>query len=278
MLHGTACPPHTEVTSHLFYDESVTYMTDASLALKRDLGERTLLAELAAQADAPVITFTDGPMELWGARPEGAEEASQYQQSLDHYLQVLENLHTLGVITAGYVDKPGADLVVRLLEVALAQPEDLKGLRKFRPLRGVSDIDLYYCRLRPGQRSAVFALQSQSARSYKGPLALHFFYLNVGRPGHSYLVRVEAPGWVVAESVLLDALHAILVDQCRIMGSRPYPYLLQRAHETALVSRQEQEQVTQMIVAELLRRGVPVAGRSHKQANKDLAGRTRHKP
>lgn len=276
MLYGTAAPPQTEVVSHLFYDQAVFSMTEASLALERDLRERTMLAELAGQAEAPVITFTDGPMELWGVRPNGSEEDGQYQQSLRKYLQVLEDLHSRAVITAGYVDRPAADLVVRLLEVALAQPDDLEQLRKFRPLHGVTDIDLYKNRLQSGQRSAIFALHSQSAHNYLGSLALHFFYLNVGGPSRPYLARVEIPAWVADKNASVDALHAVLVDQCRIMGARPYPYLLHRAHETALVSRQEQEQVTQMIVAELLRRGLPFAGRSHKQASKDLTGRTRH--
>ena len=76
---------------------------------------------------------------------------------------------------------------------------------------------------------------------------------------------------------MLNNLHAVLVDQCRIMGTRPYPYLLQRAHETALLSRQEKEQVTQMIILELRQRGIKLEGPSQKQASKDLPGRTSYK-
>ncbi len=70
----------------------------------------------------------------------------------------------------------------------------------------------------------------------------------------------------------------MLVDQCRILGTRPYPYLLHRAHETAVVSLEERDQVTQMIVMELQRQGVPLAGQSQKQALKQSAGRTRFQP
>ena len=59
------------------------------------------------------------------------------------------------------------------------------------------------------------------------------------------------------------------------MGPRPYPYLLHRAHEVALVSLQEKEQVTQMIARELHQRGVPVGQRSYKQSAKALPGRRR---
>jgi hypothetical protein len=59
------------------------------------------------------------------------------------------------------------------------------------------------------------------------------------------------------------------------MGSRPYPYLLHRAHETAVVTQEEKAQVTQMIALELRRRGVEVGEQSYKQSAKGLGKRTR---
>jgi hypothetical protein len=59
------------------------------------------------------------------------------------------------------------------------------------------------------------------------------------------------------------------------MGNRHYPYLLHRAHEVAVVSLDERDQVTQMISLELLRRGLTPDEQSQKQAAKNLAGRTR---
>ena len=282
MRHGSALPPVTHVVSTLLYHEAFERMSEATLALRRDLDERRLLAELAGQADPPVVTFTDGPMELWGSVNEGGEQASQFQKSLEQYLAALEQLHVLGTITAGYVDRPGADLVVRLLEVALLLEQsksgqaDLKQIHKLRPLQGVTDRELYLEILQPGERSAVFAMQSQSARQYKDALALHFFYLNVGTENEAYLARVEIPAWVADDPAQLDLLHAILVSQCRILGPRPYPYLLHRAHETAVVSLDEKEQVTQMVINELLRQGIKVPHRSYKQSAKDVGKRTRY--
>jgi hypothetical protein len=282
MRHGSAQPPVTHVVSTLLYHEAFERMSEATLALRRDLDERRLLAELATQADPPVVTFTDGPMELWGSVNEGGEQALQFQKSLEQYLEALERLHTLGTITAGYVDRPGADLVVRLLEVALLLEQakngqaDLKQIRKLRPLQGVTDRELYREILLPGERSAVFAMQSQSAKQYTGALALHFFYLNVGTEHEDYLARVEIPAWVADDPDQVDTLHAILVSQCRILGPRPYPYLLHRAHETAVVSLDEKEQVTQMVVNELLHRGAKVPRRSYKQSAKDVGKRTRY--
>lgn len=277
--HGSPEKPEICVNTQLFYDEDLYTetgsITEARLALMRDLEERALLATLAEHARAPVITFTDGPMELWGSRDGGDE--SYFQQQLEAYKNVLVQLRDLKAATAGYVDKPSASPVVRLLEIALLQETELPEVRKHFPLRGVNDIDLFRRLLAPGERSAVYALQSRSANHYRQDLGLHFFYLNVGRPKHSWIARVEIPAWVAANDDMLANLQAALISQCRMMGARPYPYLLHRAHEVALVSLQEKEQVTNMILLELRRRGLLVGEQSYKQTAKSLPGRTSYK-
>ncbi len=276
MVQGDPQPPVTSTDSRLLYDEDLytAYgrITDETVSLQRDLNERKILAELARTASRPMVTFTDGPMELWGVK-EG-DSAGDYRQSLDVYKNSLKELYELGATTAGYVDKPAADLVVRLLEIAATPESELPDIKRNRPLRGVTDVELYTEILQSGERSAVFAMQSKSAANYQDQLALHFFYLNVGRMGKPWLARVEIPAWVAADDEMLDQLHAVLVYQCRIMGSRPYPYLLHRAHEAAVVSLQEKDQVTQMILYELRRQGVPVGQVSNKQAAKNLGGRS----
>jgi hypothetical protein len=91
----------------------------------------------------------------------------------------------------------------------------------------------------------------------------------------AYTVRVEIPAWVVDNEPLLDNIHAVLVDQCRTLGTRPYPYLLHRSHEVAVVTRDDKKQVERMIALELYKLGLKVGGESHKQGTKDLPGRTR---
>lgn len=251
-------------------------MSDGMVALRRDLSERARLDELSKDISGPVVTFTDGPIELWGAK---GEDAHAYAEFVQKYLGVLSRLQSREVITAGYVDKPSADLVVRLLEIATALPDEIQKLREFHPLRGVSDRWLYgeskNPLLPPGHRSAVFGIQSSSEKSYKGGLSLHFFYLNVGTDGHPWPVRVEIPKWVVDDKEKLDLLHGVLVEQCRVMGSRPYPYLLHRAHETAVVKNEEKQQIEQMLSMELRKQDEEMDDGSYKQSAKDLKGRTR---
>ena len=276
--------PEIHTNSELLYgDELETKygtMSDGMVALKRDLKEREKLEELSKSITGQVVTFTDGPIELWGAKD--GEDAQTYRDSLEKYKSVLSKLQQQDVITAGYVDKPAADLVVRLLELVKAQSEKEPpaNFRDYHPLRGVSDHWLYGEKsnplLGPGERSAVFAIQSKSEKDYKGVLGLHFFYLNVGTERHPWPVRVEIPKWVADNPEKLNLLHAVLVDQCRVMGSKPYPYLLHRAHEIAVVKHEEKYQVEQMLTQELRRQDEEMDDGSYKQSAKDLPGRTKY--
>ncbi|MCW5873805.1 MAG: DNA double-strand break repair nuclease NurA [Anaerolineales bacterium] len=273
---GDAPEVHTRSDLHVAeYTRSGSY-SEEQVSLERDKGERKLLAELASnESAAPIITLTDGPLELWGAKMIDTADNRAFEEHLTEYLAALEQLHQRGAATAGYVDKPRADLLVRMLEV-LQLPTGASAVEmRERPLRGVTDAHLLRDTLQPGQRSAIFAIQSQSAKRYFGHLALHFFYLNVGKPGAPWLARVEIPGWVASNKALLDALHAVLVNQNSILGDYTYPYLLHRAHEIALVKFEEHEQVAQLLINELRAMGVEPGELSQKQAAKNLPGRRR---
>ena len=248
-------------------------LTEELVALKRDFKERSELARLAAAEPGVVLTLTDGPLELF-REPKGDP---RFDRLFEDYLDVMEVLASMNTVTAGYVDKPGADLVVRLLELALYPDEELQKAGKERQLGGVRDIDLFRDTLQPAERSAIFAIQSSSAEKFSqrlnGHMALHFFYLNVGRVGRPWLVRVELPAWVSQQAELVDLLQATLLQQCRQMGIKAYPYALHRAHEVALVSFQDKQQLQVMIEAEMLRAGLEVGDKSYKQSHKDLEGR-----
>ena len=209
--------PEVFTNSELLYGEELETkygtMSEGMVALKRDLRERAELEELSKGIKGPVVTFTDGPIELWGAKD--GEDAESYHESLNKYLSVLSRLESRSIITAGYVDKPAADLVIRLLELVRSQgeKEPPNSFRDYHPLRGVTDRWLYGEKnnplLGPGERSAVFAIQSKSQKYYKGMLGLYFFYLNVGTEGHPWPVRVEIPKWVADDPDKLNLLHSV---------------------------------------------------------------------
>jgi len=275
MKRSSGQAPDVTVETELMYgDELLTNgspISEGMVAMRRDISERIKLDEVSKEIEGPIVNLTDGTLELWGAK---GDDPQAYANFVEQYLGVLSRLQERGVVTAGYVEKPSADLVMRLLEIAIADDQELRHLRDFHPLRGVSDRWLYgepgNPLLPPGYRSAVFVLQSGSEKKYKGGLALHFFYLNVGTEGHPWPVRVEIPKWVAEDPRKLDLLHGILLEQCRMMGSRPYPYLLHRAHETAVVRFEEKEQVGQLLALELRRINAEVDSQSNKGSAKAL--------
>ena len=223
--------PRVLTDSVLSFDDEVVNWTDGLVALQRDLAERKQLLAISKEYSPPLVTLTDGPLQLWEARESNA--VLGYEQALREYLSVLSQLQERGAITAGYVDKPSSNLLVRLLEVADTPKKEFATLHKQHPLPGVSDLWLFDQLLQPGERSAVFALQSRSKAVYEGSLALHFFYLNVGQAGHPKSARIEIPAWVAQNEVQIDLLHTVLLEQCAILGARPYPYILHRAHEVS---------------------------------------------
>jgi hypothetical protein len=275
MQPGSGQAPEIYTDSHLLFDDEIYtetgMLTEEAIGQRRDIAERRKLLELAPGYPAPVIALTDGPIELWGAK--GAE-AEDYRRNLELHKSILSQLQANDVTVAGYVDKPAADLVIRLLEIAQASTdEEFKNIRKQHNLRGVTDRWLYSF-LPGGHRSAVFGLQSGSRLHYTGDLALHFFYLNVGETQHPWLVRVEIPRWVAGDTGKLDLLHTALLEQCKIMGAKPYPYILHRAHEIAVVKFEEKLQVEQMLELELRQAGSEMDAESNKQSAKNLKGRS----
>jgi hypothetical protein len=276
LSNENAAAPRLVTDSVLSFDEEVINWTDGLVALKRDLAERKKLLDLAKEYSPPLVTLTDGPLQLWESHESDA--VLGYEKALEDYLSVLSQLQDRQAITAGYVDKPSSNLLVRLLEVAATPEEELKDLHDLHPLLGVTDLWLFDGFLQPGERSAVFSLQARSKAVYQGSLALHFFYINVGQAGHPKSVRVEIPAWVSEDEAKVDLLHLALLEQCAIMGARPYPYLLHRAHEVAVVTLQEKQQIEQMLVIELRQSGGEVGETSGKQASKDSgnAGRKRY--
>ncbi len=289
--------PRTLIESR-FYDPETLLENRPDIPLQRDLAERQALAKaVAAWQGAPkaeqewrdlmdglpqpeaVVTLTDGPLELWGAKDATggfAEALKEYLKSL-HSLLAAHRQAPPAVLTAGYVDKPHADPVVQLLRLAAigetATPEQIKAELERRPPRfaAISDAALFRRLLAPGERSAIFRLVSRSREDYTGNLALHFFYLNASpTTGRAAIARVEIPAWVAKDPKAVQTLHAALLWQTRHVPNAPYPYILHRAHEEAVVRRGDRETVERWLTGALAENNVPLGSRSAKQILKDL--------
>lgn len=258
---------------HMLDEFDDTYFSEGQIALLRDVAERKKLLEIADKYSGIKITLTEGQLELWGSIDN--ENSKDFGKKLQDYLDVLKASEKKQVITAGYIDKPSANWVIKLLEIASTPQEELKNVRKNRPLAGATDLWLFEQFLGKHERSAVFSLQSKSAEKYMGSISIHFFYLNVGNEKKPKVARIDIPAWVANNKTILDNLHILLIEQVKIMGNEPFPYLLQRAHEVALITHKEKEEIDRMLTIQIQNNNGEVGRISGKQSAKNLQGKTR---
>lgn len=253
----------------------------AIVYLRRDLAEIETLANTAwdnRRETAPRLAVLDQRLLYW---PTGGTSNPEGQRVLDGWQRAMVKARDSGALLAGYIVKPGKRSVLTMLETlrVLAEPDyDAKKLELFSSRPGPTDAHLFQRLLRqPGQRSKVFVDVSQQNNNFRDRDAgneVCFFYFNPGR-GSSQLARVDIPLSVAQDPAAVAAVHALLFDQCQIMGG--YPYILTRADELAVVSYQDQEGLNLMIDTAMQRydlRGDITAKQSGK--NDARAGQTKH--
>jgi hypothetical protein len=136
---------------------------------------------------------------------------------------------------------------VKAKQMLLTQAGDLEGLRDWQFFRSV---------LEPGDRSAIMVQNSprnfefrQRGTSYE----IAFFYLNVGTAHQPHIVRVDIPVWVARDRAAVESLHSLLLAQCRMQGRNPYPYVLTRADELAVVTGRDRRKLDELVKAQIRR-------------------------
>jgi len=237
------------------------------------LGIKRAVAEISAAEQAlkamppeiPTLAVLDGSLILWGlvgqTYPAFIAEIMLEKGFLKHLDRLYEMSRNGNLSVASYISYPGSTEVVNMLKVALCpfRPPDcdrhcdrlqVGTERTCSLIAGVQDRELFGEILPIGERSEVFVSLSSIVKSYYREHAINFFYLNVGEE----IARVEVPGWVAANSRLLDLTHAVVFDQCQ--RGRGYPVALQEAHEKAVVTGADREIFWSLVTRELLGSGL----------------------
>jgi hypothetical protein len=269
MNNQSGQPPKVSVVSEILNTEQegieIEMLSEDLINLRRDVAEIQIIQAYQPEDELPVIALRDGPLELFHQ----PQESQAFKNAFDEYIHLLKQLSAKGYSLAGYIDRSQSTTITQMLTIfKTGQPVP-------REHAALADKALMAMLLAPGQRSAIFALQSSSSQHYRDELAVHFFYLNVSASDKPYIVRVEIPAWVAKEAGKVERLHASLLEQCRLLGRRPYPYLLHRSHEEAVVHFDEKEQLQLNLQTELLKQGVDIFHISNKLAAKELSNRTR---
>ncbi|HAF60829.1 MAG TPA: hypothetical protein DCK95_00705 [Anaerolineaceae bacterium] len=253
------------------FDE-MNLISEDVVNIDRDVKEMEYLKEYSLITSQPTIALRDGMLELYHE----PRSEKRYRKRITEYNTLLNQLKDNNVVVAGYVDKPRSRSLVTLLELCTDHREESNLLSHAFP--NITDTHIFSSLLKSKQRSAIFEnrapIQTMTSNSNLN-FPFYFFYLNVSQTIRPWVVRVEIPDWVAVDQEIVNLLHHTLLEQCAIMGSKPYPYCLHRAHETAVVHNHEKEELINQITSTLIPGGVKMEENSYKQAAKDLAPRTR---
>ena len=271
--------PLKPVTLSKFYKyedlfDEANLISEDMVNLDRDVMEMKYLNEYSPKSEQPVIALRDGMLELYHE----PRTEKWYRQKVEEYSGYLNDLKSKDVITAGYVDKPRSRSLITLIDSSLEQSGRAQdGITQFPH---ITDTHVFSLLLEPAQRSAIFETRvpgEPSSQEQEQKPVFYFFYLNVSQTAKPWVVRVEIPEWVACDkehdnerdNEMVNILHLALLQQCAIMGSKPYPYCLHRAHETAVVHPHEKAVLEKMINAGLCQTDKGIEEVSHKQSLKD---------
>jgi hypothetical protein len=289
--HGSSAPPRQASypilnfpgnTSRAGISASVSFSDNSQIVnMHRDRAEIEILSQLVGTSQghtAPIIAILDQRLLYWPANTT-LDTGSLSHQIVVAWQQAMTDIRESGALLVGYIAGSRKQSVVKtLLSFDIHEPDfDIDILESRDTVTGLTD-DLIFSRiLEPGQRSAVFvdvSHHNESFRQRDPHNEVCFFYLNPGSSGRQ-IARVDIPRWVANDPQAIAAVHALLVDQCTILGD--YPYVLARADEIAVVSRRDHDNLAMMIDNIMERNGIP-AEPTAKQATKELAraSQTRH--
>ena len=220
------------------------------LDVRRDTAEIKRLADAAQveSQDISLIALTDGTLLLWVLEdlPE-----DQRRKRIEDYAVQLSRLKAAGAVVGAFISRPRYSDVLRLVWLAHLGKAASRDLID-KQTRGLADHGLFDF-LAPGERSAVFVSPSPVNHQY-GEHRIGFFYVNVGNENQTEIARIEAPGWVCGSPEWLNCLHGAVMAQCHLVT--PYPYVLARAHELAVITTDERRQLESFVESALLRHGI----------------------
>jgi hypothetical protein len=279
--HGSGRSPDVAAYPKLAFPGSDESEADDAFAvrsnivsMKRDQEEILRLAAKVAEAlnePGPTLGVLDQRLLYW---PIGNGSSVQENQVVEQWQEAMSAIHSAGGWLAGFIDRPGKRSVLTMLHTFDLENSGRK-ISDLYPFNsdiygGLSDTDIFDKLLRPEERSVIFVDISQHNNTFAKrdkDNEVCFFYLKTG-PGDGQLARIDLPMWVARDKEALNQVHALLVDQCRIIGN--YPYVITRADEIAVVGRRDQEELENRIHLRMEEQGIHLTTTS-KQLSKEFA-------
>lgn len=271
LVHGSRQPPQVATRSELHFSEDEVHDSrglpvDTHLInARRDAAELHELARLVeAGGPGAALALLDNGLILWAAAQEQKASRPEIQRVLQDYFEALDRVKASGAALAGYISRPRGANVIDLADAAAGRPASSRAV--------LTDRLLFGRRLEPHQRSARFRNPAKlnddfAARGHE----IQFFYLHTG--AQDGIARVEIPSWVADDARRMAAVHAGIVEQCRLTG---IPYPLVRAHELALVGQDDRRALDDLVQASLIRHGMSGLTSQKAQTKRWTSRRRRH--
>jgi len=283
--HGSGSAPDSFSIPELHYPKDARAMatflsSSGEVSIERDLREIGTLAEKAwdhRHGQRPLLAILDQRLLYWPIGGDDDKSTNEVQK----WLRSMTRIKDSNGLLAGYIDRPMTTAVITFLKTlqGAETPDsfDWKSLGKRSLTGGISDGALFSRLLNPGERSAIFthiSPRNTEFAEFDADNQVCFFFMNPGIDGRS-IARIDLPLWVAEDEDAVTAVHALIYDQCQIIGD--YPYVIARADEMAVVGRQDNQELNFMIDIKMQDYGIDISTTA-KLGSKNLArgGRTRH--
>ena len=257
--HGSGEAPQVASRPSLFYESQDLYpettglISPALVNARRDAAEMAELAQLVANAPPqPSLALLDNGLLLWLATHDKDHPSTQVEPIKADYLHSMATIRDAGAALAGYIDRPRTNEVLKLLHLATLPLEAIGDASvQANPYHNLVDRMLFAQRLPAGHRSARFELLPVNKDFARAGHNIQCFYLHTGY--QDQIARVEIPEWVAENRMLLDLVHAGILEECRVTGM---PYVLARAHELAVVTHPDRQALERTLTTLLLEQGI----------------------
>jgi hypothetical protein len=265
--YGSPQTPETFSRPHLYFDPQDVFdaghlISTAIVNAYRDVAELAALAEMPSSRRS--LAMLDNSLLLRIASGDREKINKTAHRLINQFIDALTHLRQSPANLAGFIDRPGGTDLLNTVSLLTNQ-------ENHNVYSGLLDRDLMDGWLKPYHRSAVYRWQMvEFPELVQAGHGLHFFYLNMGRPGA--IVRVEIPRWVAEDNLRVEQVHAGILRDSRSSGG--YPYSLIRAHELAVVTQRERQALEQWLLKNLIEQGLTLEP-SQKAVTKGWLGRPR---
>jgi hypothetical protein len=277
--YGEAADAILESTPQLYFDKKDLVMTapDGSnreipiegslLGIKRDIEEFKYLAQTAAslKKDIPALLLADGTLIRWTLMSKDIPEFIVSEFLEKGFLKCLDDIKKIGegkkIALASYISFPRSADVTGTIRIAVCpyEPVNCDKCRREHAdgdypcsiVDEVQDKDLFLTLLEEGERSALFISRSSIQERY-GMHRIYFYYVKV----EDEIARIEIPEWIALNDTLLNLTHTLILDQCR--RGQGYPVALSEAHEQAVVTAADRENLQALVEASLSEKNIEI--------------------